>query len=71
MLETSSVDILVEMVEPTPVEPSIEVMTGVVSKSSGGSNTRQMSEVSGDVSTFDGALGDTEVLDDGHTQWCH
>ena len=35
MLETSltaSVDILVERVEPTIVEPSIEVMTGVVSE---------------------------------------
>ena len=71
VLETSSVDILVEMVEPTPVEPSTEVMTGVVSESSGGSSTRQMGEVLGDVSTFDEALGDTEVLDDGRRQWCH
>ena len=42
-LETSlavSIDVVVEKVEPTPVEPSIEVMTGVVSESSGGSNTR-------------------------------
>ena len=41
VLETSltiSVDILVERVELTPVVPSIEVMTGVVSESSGGSS---------------------------------
>ena len=41
MLETSltiSVDILVERVELTPLVPSIEVMTEVVSESSGGSN---------------------------------
>ena len=68
---TVSVDIVVEKVEPTLVEPSIEVMTGVVSESSGGSSTRQMGEVSGDVSTFDEALGDTEVLDDGRRQWYH
>ena len=74
LLETSltvSVDIIVERVEPTPVEPSTEVMTGVTSESSGGSSMRQMSEVSGDVSTFDEALGDIEVLDDGHRQRCH
>ena len=74
VLETSltiSVDILIERVEPTPVVPSIEVMTGVVSESSGGSSTRQMGEVPRDVSTFDEALGDIEVLDDGRTQQCH
>ena len=41
-LETSltmSVDIVVEKVEPTPVEPSIEVMTGAMSESSVGSST--------------------------------
>ena len=30
-----------------------------------------MGEVPGDVSTFDEALGDTEILDDGRTQRCH
>ena len=30
-----------------------------------------MGEVSRDVSTFDEALGDIEVLDNGHTQQCH
>ena len=43
LLETSltvSIDILVERVEPTPVEPSIEVMTGVMSESSSGSITQ-------------------------------
>ena len=51
--------------------PSIEVMTGVVSESSGGSSARQMGEVLGDVSTFDEAPADIEVLDDGRTQQCH
>ena len=45
--------------------------TEVASESLGGSNMQQMNEVSGDVSTFDEALGDTEVLDDGRTQQCH
>ena len=74
VLETSltiSVDILVERVELTPIVPSIEVMTEVVSKLSGGSSARQMGAVPRDVSTFDEALGDIEVLDDGHTQQCH
>ena len=63
-LETSltvSVDILVERVEPTPVEPSIEVMTRVVSEFLGDNRTQQMGEVPGDVSTFDEALRDTKV----------
>ena len=68
---TMSVDIRVEKVEPIPVEPSIEVMTGFVPESLGGSSTRQMGEVSGDVSTFNEALGDTEVLDDGCRQRYH
>ena len=51
--------------------PSIEVMTGVVSESSSGSSVRRMGEVPGDVSTFDEALGDTKVVDDGCTQRCH
>ena len=74
VLETSltiSVDFLVERVELTPIVPFMEVMTGVVSEFSGGGSARQMGEVPGDVSTFDEALGDTEVLDDGCTQWCH
>ena len=66
-----SVDIIVERVEPTLVEPSIEVMTRVVSESSDDSSTRQVGEVPGDVSAFDEALGDTEVLDDDRTQRCH
>ena len=73
-LETSSaesVDVVVEKVEPTPVEPSIEVMTGAMSESSDGSSTRQMGEVPRDVSTIDEALGDTEVLDDGRRQRYH
>ena len=65
-----SVDVVVEKVEPTPVEPSIEVMTGVASESSGGSST-QMGAVSGDVATFDEALAGTEVLDDGRIQRYH
>ena len=72
-LETSlamSVDVVVEKVEPTSVEPSIEVMTRVASESSGGSSP-QMGAVSGDVSTFDEALGGTKVLDDGLRQWYH
>ena len=36
---TTSVDVVVEGVELTPVVPFIEVMTRVVSESSGGSNT--------------------------------
>ena len=63
-LETSltvPVDIVVEEVEPTPVEPSTEVMTGTMSESSGGSSTRQMGEVSGDISTIDEALGDIGI----------
>ena len=74
VLETSltiSVDILVERVELTPVVPSIEVMTGVVSEFSGGSSAWQMGAVPGDASTFDEALGATKVLDDGRTQRCH
>ena len=74
MLETSlttSIDVVVEGVELTPVVPSIEVMTEVVSESSSGSSTWQMGEVPGDVSTFDETLGDTWVLDDGRTQRCH
>ena len=71
VLETSLVDILVETVEPTPVEPSIEVMTIVVSESSGDSSTRQVGEVPRDVSIIDEALGDTEVLVNGRTQRCH
>ena len=46
-------------------------MTRVVSESSGDSSMRQVGEVLGDVSAFDEALGDTEVLENGRTQRCH
>ena len=65
---TMSIDILVGGVEPTTVVSSIEVMTEIVYKASGGSNMQQMGEVPVDASTFDEALGDIEVLDDGRTQ---
>lgn len=68
---TVSIDILVERVEHTPVVPSVEVVTGVVSEFLGDSNPQQMGEVPGDISALDEAPGDTKVLDDGHTQQCH
>ena len=62
-----SVDILVERVEPTPVMPSIEVMTEVVSKFLGDSSTQQMGETPRDVSTMKITLCRNPTIRSGYT----